>query len=57
MREDQLNAGVRQTIAFIQTNLGRPDMFTRLGRMVAEGGEPVPVEQLASKFLGAPACG
>ncbi|WP_199434740.1 organomercurial lyase MerB [Qaidamihabitans albus] len=48
MSEEQIQAGVQKLTGVVTANLGMPDMFVRLWRLLAERGEPVSVEQLAT---------
>lgn len=48
MEAEQIQAGVRKLVGVINANLGMPDMVPQLMRLLADGGEPVSVEQLAA---------
>lgn len=48
MSERQIQAGVQRLTGVVNANLGLPDMFVRLWRLLAKTGEPVTVARLAA---------
>lgn len=48
MSEEQIQAGVQRLTGVVTANLGMPDMFVRLWRLLVDGGEPVTVARLAA---------
>lgn len=47
MSDEQIQAGVQKLTGVVNANLGMPDMFVQLWRLLADHGEPVTVEQVA----------
>ena len=48
MSEEQIQAGVQKLTGIVNANMGMPDMFVRLWRLLVKVGEPVSVEQVAA---------
>ena len=48
MSDEQIQAGVQKLTGVVNANMGMPDMFVRLWRLLAETGEPVSMVQVAA---------
>jgi alkylmercury lyase len=46
--EEQIQAGVQKLTGVVNANLGMPDMFVRLWRLLVKEGKPVSVAQVAT---------